>query len=33
MQFDVVSGMHEDILRDTDAITSPLVEKWMRSRM
>ena len=33
MQFDVVSGMQNDCLRDTDAITSPLVEKWMRSRM
>ena len=33
MQFDVVSGMHSDCLRDTDAITSPLVEKWMRSRI
>ncbi len=33
MQFDVQSGMRDDVLRDTDAITSPLVEKWMRSRM
>ena len=33
MQFDVESGLRSDILRDTDAITSPLVERWMRSRM
>ena len=33
MQFDIRSGMHDDVLRPTDRITSPLVEKWMRSRM
>ena len=33
MQFDAQSGMCSDVLRDTDTIVSPLVEKWMRSRI
>ncbi len=33
MQFDVHSGMTADILRDTDKVVAPAVEKWMRSRI
>ena len=33
MFFDTESGMRDDVIRDTDAVTCPAVEKWMRSRM
>ena len=33
MRFDAVSGMHGDVIRTTDAVTSPAVEAWMRGRM
>ena len=33
MHFDAVSEMRDDVIRDTDAVTSPAVERWMRSRI
>ncbi len=33
MHFDAVSEMRGDVIRKTDAVTSPAVERWMRSRM
>ena len=33
MQFDLESGMRDDILTETGKTLYPLIEKWMRSRM
>ena len=33
MYFDACSGMQADVTSETDAVTNPAVEKWMRSRI
>ncbi|MBQ2086129.1 MAG: carboxylesterase family protein, partial [Oscillospiraceae bacterium] len=33
MQFDAVSEVRDDIIRDTDRTVTPAVDQWMRSRI